>query len=370
MTHFRNSLGPVMPVSAVSGGVPANRRAFIRTAASLGLVVGGAAITSRRLGAQEHEHGATPPAAATPDSSYVGSDASTSDSTGDATPDPAIVTPFTVYDPVLQPVQAGPKEFTIVSRDATLNVANDVTYAGWTFDGTIPGRTFRVVEGDTVTLTVRNESQFTHSLDTHAAKTPPEINYRNLQPGEEFTWSFVAKVPGAYMYHCGTPPVLLHIGAGMYGAMIVDPKEGWSAARELILVESEFYFQSGDDPVKVPSLDTMLLGSFMDHVVFNGHASQYVDNPIPIRVGEPVRIFVVNAGPNVWSSFHVVGAIFDRGFINGNPRNELFGLQSISIGPGDGACVEFTVEEPGTYVAVNHAFGHAAHGAIALLRAS
>jgi len=224
MTHFRIPVEPVMPDACVPSGQPANRRAFIRRAATLGLVVGGVGIASRRSGAQEHDQGLGTPEAATPDSSYVGSDASTSDSTGAATPDPASVTPFTVYDPFLQPVQPGPKEFTIVSRDATLNVAKDVTYAGWTFDGTIPGRTLRVVEGDTVTLTVRNESGFTHSLDTHAAKTPPDKSYKNLQPGEEFTWTFVAKVPGAYMYHCGTPPVLLHIGAGMYGAMIVDPR--------------------------------------------------------------------------------------------------------------------------------------------------
>jgi nitrite reductase (NO-forming) len=352
---------------------PANRRAFLRGAArgaaSLGLAVGAAGMTSRSLGAQEHEHGAATPDPTDPDSGYVGSDASTDDSTGAATPDPAAVTPFTVYDPVLQPVQAGLKEFTVVSRDATLEVAKDTLYAGWTFDGTIPGRALRVVEGDTVTLTVRNESQWTHSLDTHAAKTPPETNYRNLQPGEEFTWSFVAKVPGAYMYHCGTPPVLLHIGAGMYGAMVVDPRAGWSPAQELILVQSEYYFEDGDTPVKLPSIGKMMALGTMNHVVFNGHSSQYVDNPIPIRVGEPVRIFLVNAGPNVWSSFHVVGAVFDRACVNANPKNELFGLQSISVGPGDGACVEFTVEEPGTYIAVNHSFGHAAHGAIALLHA-
>jgi len=201
----------------------------MRRAATLGLAVGGVGLAGRRGGAQEHES-----TTGTPDSHYVGSDASASGSTGEATPDPSTVTPFTVYDPVLQPVQPGPKAFTVVSRDATLSVANEVVYAGWTFDGTIPGRTLRVVEGDTVTMTVRNESEFTHSLDTHAAKTPPETNYKNLKPGEEFTWSFVASTPGAYLYHCGTPPVLLHIGAGMYGAMIVDPKEGWSPAQELI----------------------------------------------------------------------------------------------------------------------------------------
>jgi nitrite reductase (NO-forming) len=161
----------------------------------------------------------------------------------------------------------------------------------------------------------------------------------------------------------------MHIGAGMYGAMIVDPKEGWPPAQELVFVQSEFYFADGDNGVKVPDYTKMMGNGNMDYVVFNGHASQYVDAPIKVKVGQPVRIFVVNAGPNVWSSFHVVGAIFDRACVNANPKNQLFGLQSISIGPGDGACVEFTLDEPGVYPAVNHAFGHAAHGAIALLQA-
>jgi nitrite reductase (NO-forming) len=134
-------------------------------------------------------------------------------------------------------------------------------------------------------------------------------------------------------------------------------------------VQSDVYLAPGPDGISVPDYNRMLGGKEMDFVVFNGHASQYVDNPIPVPVGEPIRIFVVNAGPNVWSSFHVVGTVFDRAYINGSPKNQLFDLQSITIGPGDGACVEFTLEEPGMYPAVNHAFGHAAHGAVALLQA-
>lgn len=348
----------------------ADRRSFLRRAAGLGLALPTLAATASPSAMAQHEHEATPPASENGDS-YVGSNASTSDSTGDSTPVPEAPVEHTVYDPVLAPVEPGPKDFTVVAKDMTVFVANDTPYAGWTFDGTIPGRPLRVVEGDTVTMTVRNEGAITHSLDTHAAKTPPEENYRNLQSGEEFTWSFVATTPGAFMYHCGTPPVLLHIGAGMYGAMIVDPRVGWPPAQELVFVQSEFHFEDPDAPVMVPSMEKMMVagGAFMDGVAFNGHLSQYVDDPIPVNVGEPIRIFVVNAGPNVWSSFHVVGAIFDRVCVNANPRNELFGLQSVSIGPGDGACVEFTLDEPGIYVAVNHSFGHAAHGAIALLQA-
>jgi nitrite reductase (NO-forming) len=165
--------------------------------------------------------------------------------------------------------------------------------------------------------------------------------------------------------------LLLHIATGMYGAMIVDPKEGWPPAQEICLVQSEFYLKDAEDGsgIKVPDYTKMMGTGNMDYVVFNGYANQYVEHPIVVKTGELIRIFVVNAGPNVWSSFHVVGAIFDAGYLNANPKNRFEGLQSISIGPGDGACVELTLNEPGTYAAVNHAFGHAAHGAVALLHA-
>jgi nitrite reductase (NO-forming) len=339
-----------------------NRRSFVRRAAAAGLAFPMLGIAgTRNARAQDSSDG------------YVGSDASTEADTGDASPVPeGTVTPFEVYDPVLPTVEPGDKDITIVGMDRIVQVARDIRYAGWTFDGTIPGRTLRVVEGDTINFTFHIEEGATtgHSVDFHSAKTPPEENYKTILPGETFEWSFTATTPGCYMYHCGTPPVLMHIGAGMYGAMIVDPKEGWSPAQEFIFVQSEFYLKEGDDDAMVPDYTQMTGHGTATYVVFNGYANLYVNNPIPIRVGEPVRVFVMNAGPNIWSSFHVVGAIFDKAYINAHPRNELFGLQSITIGPGDGACVEFTVEEPGHYVAVNHAFGHASKGAIAIFDAT
>jgi nitrite reductase (NO-forming) len=279
--------------------------------------------------------------------------------------------PFARYDPGLGSVEPGPKQFDVVARDIVRHIADDVLCAGWSFDGVIPGRALRVVEGDEIDITFRVDATANahHSLDFHSAKTPPDEDFRTIEPGEELSWSFVAKYPGAYMYHCGTPRILMHIGAGMYGAMIVDPKEGWPEAHELVLVQSDFYLKDGPGGVKVPDDEKMRGSGAMDYVVFNGHASQYVAEPIQVRAGEPVRLFVVNAGPNVWSSFHVVGTVFDRVCVNANPRNALFGLQSWTIGPGDGACFEFTLDEPGIYPAVNHAFGHADHGAIALLQA-
>jgi nitrite reductase (NO-forming) len=342
-----------------------DRRTFVRRAAGFGLALPAIGVISQEVArAQEHEAEGTPP------SGYVGSDPH-AQTTGEESPVPSEPQPFTLYDPVLPSVQPGPKEITVTAKDATLFIAQDVAYAGWTFDGAIPGKALRVVEGDTVDFTFRVDpsASTAHSVDFHSAKTPPEINYKTILPGEEFAWSFTPKYPGAYLYHCGTPPVLMHIGTGMYGAMIVDPKEGWSPAQELIFVQSDFYLMDGGNGVMVPDYTKMLGSGAMDYVVFNGYANQYVENPIKVKAGEPIRLFVVNAGPNVWSSFHIVGTIFDAGYVNAHPQNKLIGLQSIAIGPGDGACVEFVLDEPGTYAAVNHAFGHAAHGAIALLQA-
>lgn len=323
-----------------------DRRSMLRRAVGAGIALPGIALLNRE-GARASGSGASP--------AQIGSNQ-------------AVV----LYDPVLPTVQAGPKEIAIVAKDATLAIAPNVSLAAWTYDGTIPGRTLRVVEGDEIdfTLSIDPAAMLGHSLDFHSAQTPPDVNYKTINPGESLNWSFKPKYPGAFMYHCGTPPVLAHIGIGMYGAMIVDPKEGWSPAQEFVFVQSEFYIKDGQTDAKDVDFAKMLGYGTPDYVVFNGYANQYVETPIQVKVGEPIRIFVVNAGPNVWSSFHVVGAIFDRVYLNANPKNEFVGLQSISIGPGDGACVEFTIEEPGNYPAVNHAFGHASQGAIAILAAS
>lgn len=323
-------------------------------------------------GAQGQNTSAPANVAASPVASppSVGSD-STTHGTGHASPVPSGEVPeFRLYDPFIPRAEPGDKEITVVALDATQLIAQGVAYAGWTFDGTIPGPVHRVMQGDMLNITFRvDENAIPHSLDFHSAKTPPEVNYRTIGPGEEMSYSFEAKHAGAFMYHCGTPPVLMHIGAGMYGAMIVDPPGGWPEAQELCLVQSEFYVTEGQNGIMVPDAGKMMGNGAMDYVVFNGYANQYVENPIKVVVGEPIRIFVVNAGPNIWSSFHVVGTIFDAGYVNANPANKLVSLQSITIGPGDGACVEFVLDEPGTYPFVNHAFGHAAHGAVGLLQA-
>lgn len=346
--------------------LPIDRRALLRSGVAAGIALPfGIPAFARAQG--DHAHG-------TPEDGYVGS-APSAPTTGDEAPTPTEVSPFARYDPFLEPVELGPKEFELAAADRTLYIAEDVAYAAWTFNGTVPGNTLRARVGDEINFRFAIEEQAStgHSVDFHSAEGNPEQNYKTIFPGEELEWSFTPRYPGAFMYHCGTPPVLMHIGAGMYGAMIVDPEGGWpTQAQEIVLVQSDFYFTDEPDENGVYQHDysKMLGGGMMNHVVFNGHATQYVDEPIKVRAGEPIRIFVVNAGPNVYSTFHVVGGIFDAGYFNANPENKIVGLQSMTVGPGDGIAVELTLPEPGLYPAVNHAFGHAAHGAIALLEAS
>jgi nitrite reductase (NO-forming) len=348
-----------------------SRRNVLRGAAGLGLGLGAANAVLGSALAQEHDHGtptapeSTPPAPSN-EGNYVGSDAGTA-GTGDATPVPGEPTAFEPYNPFLDPVEPGDKNVTITARDATVYIAKDVPYAAWTFDGTVPSRPIRAVVGDTINVTVQNEAAMTHSVDFHTARVNPEHGYQNVNPGESFEWSFTAEYPGAYMVHCGTAPVYMHIAAGMYLPMIVDPAPDSGAtfapAQELVLSQSEFYVMEGEGGVFVPDTAKLFAFGHMDHMAFNGYAHQYVEYPIHVKAGELVRIYVVNMGPNAWCAFHVVGAIFSKAYVNANPKNVLEGLQTISIGPGDGACVELTFDEPGTYIAVNHAFGHAAHGA-------
>ncbi len=251
-----------------------------------------------------------------------------------------------------------------------IEVAAGTYFEGWTYNGTVPGPVIRVRQGATVNVTLVNEGRLPHSLDFHSARTQIG-NYRNVPPGESFTWSFEAKVPGVYMYHCGTAPALQHIGNGMYGVMIVDPDPPMSPAdREYVLLQSEFYY--GDrlpngvitgDLGKMQKIDADVVG-------FNGHQSQYRDHPLVANPGELVRLYVVDAGPTFSSSFHVVGEIFERVYANGNPAPENIdrGIQTALVPVGGGAVFDVRPEEAGDYLFVSHAFAQANKGAVGVLR--
>jgi nitrite reductase (NO-forming) len=209
-----------------------------------------------------------------------------------------------------------------------------------------------------------------HSLDFHAAEIAPSRAYVNLGPNDSLHYRFVARVPGAFMYHCGTAPVAMHIANGMYGAVIVDPIGGRTPAKEFVFVQSEFYTTQPADTAAPRSLDWQkLLGLAPDYVVFNGRAAQYAEHPIQVRVGEHLRFYVVNAGPNRQSAFHVVGAIFDRVYLDGTLTHPLEGVQTMSVPVGGGLIFETKLVEPGTYPFVTHAFADATKGAVGMFEA-
>jgi nitrite reductase (NO-forming) len=254
-------------------------------------------------------------------------------------------------------------------RHARVQIDSDVTYDAWTFGGQVPGPVIRVTQGDTVDFTLVNQAPMPHSLDFHAAEIAPNRVYVNLMPHDSLHYRFVARVPGAFMYHCGTAPVALHIANGMYGALIVDPREGRAPAREFVFVQSEFYTHTAPDSTR--TIDwAKLLAVSPDYVVFNGRAAEYAKHPIKVPVGERLRMYVVNAGPNRTSAFHVVGAIFDRVYLDGSLAHPLEGVQTMSVPVGGGAIFEARLVEPGTYPFVTHAFTDATRGAVGMFEAT
>jgi nitrite reductase (NO-forming) len=255
-------------------------------------------------------------------------------------------------------------------RQARLVIAPGVVYEAWTFDGRVPGPTLRVTQGDTVDFTLVNHGMMPHSIDFHAAQIAPSRVYRNVLPGDsiEFRWS--PQVAGAVLYHCGTAPVAMHIANGMYGALIVDPARPLPPAREFVFVQGEWYTMPAADTVGARQLDwNKLLNGAPDYVTFDGIAHQYADHPILVKPGELLRFYVVDAGPNRISAFHVVGAIFSRVYPDGVAGHAWEGVQTATVPPGGGMIFETRLAEPGTYPFVTHAFADATNGAVGMLEA-
>ena len=251
----------------------------------------------------------------------------------------------------------------------TVQIAPGVGYAAWTFGGSVPGPALRVRQGDTVDFTLINRANIPHSMDFHAAEVAPSKDYVNVMPGDSLHYRFVPRVPGAFMYHCGTAPVAMHIANGMYGAFVVDPARARPKAKEFVLVQSEFYLDpKSPDSARGLSWDR-LLGLAPDHVVFNGRSGQYATHPLDVRPGELLRLYLVNAGPNRISSFHVVGGIFERVWQDGSQTVPLTGVQTVNVPVGGGSIFEVRLQEPGDYPFVSHAFADATKGAVGVLRA-
>jgi nitrite reductase (NO-forming) len=148
--------------------------------------------------------------------------------------------------------------------------------------------------GDTVEFTLTNKGKIPHSMDFHAAQIDPKVAFRSVMPGESISFTFRPKYAGAFKYHCGTAPVLMHIGSGMFGAIIVDPPEPLPPAREFVLVQSEYYLSAATGRVQAFDYDKML-ATMPDYVTFNGRPSQYIADPIKVKVGDRVRFYVISA---------------------------------------------------------------------------
>jgi nitrite reductase (NO-forming) len=264
--------------------------------------------------------------------------------------------------------QAAVVEVDLVAKHKKVKIAPGVRMKAWTFDGTVPGPVVRAREGDTIEVSLRNaDRRMAHSIDFHAAQISPQLGFADVAPGETHRFSFVARRPGVFMYHCGTSPVLQHIGMGMYGAIIVDPAAGRPPAQETVLVQSEFYGRL-EDGVLRPSYKTIRTKP-PRYAVFNGRAFRYQRSPIEVGVGVPQRVYVVAAGPTLGSDFHVVGEIFDSVQPDGNPANLMTGVSTYRVPAGGGAVFELEFDEPGSYPFVNHAFRWADAGALGLFRA-
>lgn len=260
------------------------------------------------------------------------------------------------------------------TKEVKLRLADGVDYTFWTFGGKVPGKFIRIREGDQVEFHLHNHpsSKLPHNIDLHAVTGQgggAEGSF--TAPGHSSTFNFKALNPGLYVYHCATAPVGMHIANGMYGLILVEPKEGLPKVdREFYVMQSEFYTKGKyGAPGLQPFSMTKAVEEKADYVVFNGNVGALVgDNAMKAKTGEKVRLFVGNGGPNLVSSFHVIGEIFDKVYVEGGKLvNE--NVQTTLIPAGGSAIVEFKLETTGTYILVDHSIFRAFNkGAIGMLK--
>jgi nitrite reductase (NO-forming) len=268
------------------------------------------------------------------------------------------------------PAGAAVVQVRLTARPAVVKVAPGVHMRAWTYNGKVPAPTIRVHQGDIVQVTLHNgESRRSnhghgmfHSVDFHAAQIAPDVGFASIGPGKTHTFSFVAEHAGVFLYHCGSSPMLEHVGMGMYGAIIVDPAVPRPPATEITLVQSEFY-----GTVRHGRLHSGLQALRREQprfVAFNGTALRYAMRPITVPTGGLVRIYLVDAGPSLDSDFHVVGSMFDTVEPDGNPANALHDVSTQLVPAGGAAVFELHFPQPGTYPFVTHSLRAADAGAM------
>lgn len=238
------------------------------------------------------------------------------------------------------------REYTLVAEDAELEIALDAVVKSWTFNGTMPGPALRFTEGDNVTIHFINKTPLIHTVHFHGNHDEKNDGVTpQIMPGENYTYNFIADPAGAFMYHCHAFPTSLHIRMGMYGSIIVDPKDSevLKPAKEFALVLSEFDPENQDDLVA-------------KYYPVNGYVDQYMgENALQVKQDELVRFYVINIGTTIPYSFHLHSTVF-KVYQSGLPSNSPIDAQTIEIGPGNAAIVEASWKSPGTYMFHSHGF--------------
>ena len=278
--------------------------------------------------------------------------------------------PTQAYPAAMPAMQPGPvATVNLGIEHSTISIAPGIKYGAWTFDGRAPGPVIHVRQGQTVKVTLMNNAPMPHSVDFHAARIAPNVAFTDVMPGETKTFSFVANDPGVYMYHCGTKPVLAHIANGMYGAIVVEPKQALPPVdHQYVLVSSEWYLSSSGLG-NVAALDmTKAQQMNPDWVTWNGYAGQYVKHPLTANPGETVRFWVVAAGPSFDTDFHVVGTILNRAWVNGDMSQYQRGVQTVPVPAGGGGVFDVKIDQEGLYPFVSHSFASVDMGQVGLLK--
>jgi nitrite reductase (NO-forming) len=259
-------------------------------------------------------------------------------------------------------------------REVEMEISEGVKYTFWTFGGTVPGSFIRVRQGDTVEFHLKNhpDSKMPHNIDLHGVTGPGGGAASSFTaPGHESQFSFKALNAGLYVYHCATAPVGMHVANGMYGLILIEPPEGLTA------VDHEYYVMQGDfyttGKYREKGLQPFDMQKAIDerptYVLFNGAESSLIgDKALKAKVGQNVRLFVGNGGPNLVSSFHVIGEIFDKVWFEGGSKSQE-NVQTTLVPAGGAVIAEFHTEVPGTYVIVDHSLFRAFNkGALGMLK--
>ena len=292
-------------------------------------------------------------------------------------------------DPVLQPVPAGEKrdgktvhKITMDVQELNREVAPGVDVKAWTFNGSYMGPILHGKLGDVFEITLENNGSMGHSLDFHAGMVSPDNTMKTIAPGEKLVYRFEATGTGIWLYHCSTTPMSLHMASGMYGAVVIDPQDMDPVDHEYVLVQNETYLsdtgQTAENGNKLTEVSSEgIAAGTPTFTMFNGHATQYINQPLEAKKGERVRIWLMAAGPSKGMSFHVVGSQFDTVYKEGGyllrRGKDPYGVtgghsQALDLDSAQGGFVEMQFREPGTYTFVNHQFAEMERGAMGKIK--